>query len=149
MIRQAVVADIKEIQQIRHAVRENRLSDPWLVTDASVEDYITRRGRGWVFERDGRLAGFAIVDMQDHCVWALFVRPEYEQMGIGSQLLNQLTHWYFSQTQQDLWLSTSPGTRAYIFYQRQGWRETGIYGKGEAKFEMGFLDWNDHNHTHS
>lgn len=145
MIRQAGVADIAEIQRIRHSVRENRLSDPWLVTDASVENYLTRRGRGWVYERPDRIAGFAIVDLQDNCVWALFVHPDFEQQGIGSQLLDQLTCWYFSHTQQDLWLSTAPGTRAHRFYNRQGWRETGTYGKGEVKFEMAYRDWNDHN----
>jgi hypothetical protein len=37
---------------------------------------------------------------------------------------------------ENVWLSTSPGTRAEQFYRKAGWKETGIYGKGEIKFEM-------------
>jgi len=50
MIRQATAADIPQIQYVRNAVKENQLSDPALVPDGDVEDYLNRRGRGWVYE---------------------------------------------------------------------------------------------------
>jgi hypothetical protein len=40
-----------------------------------------------------------------------------------------------------VWLSTSPGTRAEEFYRKAGWRENGIYGKREIKFEMTKQEW--------
>lgn len=46
--REAVVADIPQIQLVRNSVRENMLSDPSLVTDAACCEYLTIRGIGWV-----------------------------------------------------------------------------------------------------
>lgn len=139
--REALVTDIPQIQLVRNAVKENMLSDPLLVPDADVEDYILRRGRGWVCEAEGQVLGFSIVSVKDHNVWALFVLPGFEKMGIGLRLYDEMMNWYFQQTAEDIWLSTSPGTRAEAFYRKAGWRETGLYGKGEIKFEMTKMEW--------
>lgn len=136
MFREAVVNDIEQIQVVRNAVKENILSNPALVTDSDVEDYITRRGKGWVCVIDNVVAGFAIADLLDHNIWALFVDPTYEAKGIGKELHKLMLDWYFSQTDETVWLSTSPGTRAETFYRKQGWNEVGVYGKGEIKFDM-------------
>ena len=139
--REATAADISQIQIVRHSVKENVLSDPARVTDKDCKVYLTERGKGWVCEVDGQIVGFSIVDMQEHNVWALFLRPEYEGQGIGKQLHNILLDWYFGQTKETLWLGTEPGTRAEQFYRRQGWRETGRHGSNEIKFEMRHSDW--------
>ncbi|MBL7798654.1 MAG: GNAT family N-acetyltransferase [Saprospiraceae bacterium] len=144
-IREATVEDIPQIQIVRNSVHENTLSDPGLVTDADCADYLTRRGKGWVCEIDGQIVGFAIVDVHGRNVWALFLRPEYERQGIGRQLHDRLLDWYFSQTPETLWLSTSPGTRAERFYRKAGWQEAGTYGKGEVKFEMTQEAWMGNN----
>ncbi|MDQ7961069.1 hypothetical protein [Flavobacterium lindanitolerans] len=44
-------------------------------------------------------------------------------------------------TNQTVWLSTSPDTRAEAFYRKCGWKETGLFGKGEIKFEMTAEKW--------
>ena len=44
VFREAVVADIPQIQIVRHAVKENVLSNPGLVTDKDCEIYLTQRG---------------------------------------------------------------------------------------------------------
>ena len=49
--------------------------------------------------------------------------------------------WYFNKTKETVWLSTSPQSRAESFYKKAGWSETGIYGKGEIKFEMSYEQW--------
>lgn len=139
--RQALLSDIPGIQRVRHAVKENRLSDPSLVPDSDVADYITRRGRGWVCTGKDGIIGFAIVSLTDQNVWALFVDPEAEGQGIGSRLHRDMLDWYFTQTNETLWLSTSPGTRAETFYRKAGWTETGLYGKGEIRFEMSAAAW--------
>jgi GNAT superfamily N-acetyltransferase len=138
MYREAVVADIPAIQTVRNAVKENRLSNPALVPDKDVELFITQRGKGWIGEVKGTLAGFSIIDMQDNNVWALFVHPDFENKGIGKQLHGLMLQWYFSQTKKTLWLGTEPGTRAESFYRLNGWKETGLHGKGEIKFEMDY-----------
>jgi GNAT superfamily N-acetyltransferase len=139
--REATIQDIPQIQVVRNAVKENMLSNPALVPDRDVEDYIRRRGKGWVCVIDDIVVGFSIADLVDHNICALFVDPSCEAKGIGKQLHDLMMNWYFSQTNETVWLSTSPGTRAETFYRKQGWIETGVYGKGEIKFEMKKDNW--------
>ena len=141
IFREAQLADIPQIQLVRHSVKENTLSDPALVTDQDVALFLTERGKGWVCEIAGQIIGFAIVDLQDHNIWALFLRPEFGKQGIGRQLQNLMLDWYFAQTTETVWLGTAPGTRAEAFYRKSGWVEVGMHGKGEVKFEMGYAEW--------
>jgi GNAT superfamily N-acetyltransferase len=141
IFREAQVADIKQMQVVRHLVKENVLSDPALVTDADCEEYITKRGKGWVCEIDNTIVGFSIADLKDKNIWALFVDPAHEGKGIGRSLHRIMLDWYFSQAQQKVWLGTSPNTRAEAFYRTAGWKEVGTHGDGEIKFEMDCNDW--------
>lgn len=141
ILREAVTADIAQIQIVRNAVKENTLSNPALVTDADCEEFITKRGKGWVCEIDNSIVGFAIADLQDHNIWALFVHPNFEKQGIGKQLHNTMLDWYFSQTQTTMWLGTAPNTRAATFYTLMGWIEVGMHGTKELKFEMTYEQW--------
>ena len=141
IFREAKIADIPQIQIVRHSVKENTLSDPALVTDQDCADYIEVRGKGWVCETNDQVVGFAIADLQDNNIWALFVRPEFERQGIGKRLHDIMLDWYFTQTQDTVWLGTSPDTRAEQFYRKAGWQQTGMHGKGEVKFEMTYPLW--------
>lgn len=141
IFRQALITDIPQVQIVRNAVKENRLSNPDLVPDKDVEDYITRRGRGWVCEINNTVVAFAIVSVIDKNVWALFVDPAYEGKKIGKKLHDDMMDWYFSQTRETIWLSTAPGTRAENFYRKAGWQQTGFTKSGEVKFEMSPEEW--------
>ena len=140
-IRVAEIKDISQIQVVRNLVKENRLSDPALVPDRDVQDYITRRGRGWVCEINEQIVGFAIADLVENNIWALFIHPDFEKLGIGKRLHDEMMNWYFSQTDKTVWLGTSPKTRAELFYRKAGWKEAGMHGKGEIKFEMTKDEW--------
>jgi len=140
-IREALLSDIPQIQRVRNAVTENTLSDPALVPDADVADYLTRRGKGWVSLQADRVTGFAIVSVLDQNVWALFIEPGFDKQGIGRQLHNRMMDWYFEQTSATIWLSTTAGTRAELFYRKAGWEEAGAYGKEEIKFIMTGENW--------
>jgi GNAT superfamily N-acetyltransferase len=140
--REAETKDIKQIQMVRQSVRENVLSNPALVTDKDCEEFITIRGKGWVCEVDKMIVGFAIADLKEHNIWALFVQPEYEGKGIGKQLHNIMLDWYFSQSKEKVWLGTAPNTRAELFYRQAGWKEAGRRPNGEIKFEFASTDWN-------
>lgn len=141
IFREAKTTDIASIQIVRHTVKENILSDPALVTDKDCEEFITGRGKGWVCEVNGEVVGFSIVDLKEHNIWALFLRPEFEGRGIGKELHRLMMDWYFEQTKAPVWLGTSPNTRAEEFYSRQGWKKAGMVNKGEVKFEMSYEDW--------
>lgn len=141
MFREAMMKDIQQIQVVRNAVRENRLSNPSLITDADYEVYLFSRGKGWVYVEDDLVVGFSIVDLKDNNVWALFVHPDFEKKGIGKKLYDSMMGWCFKQTKETIWLGTSPGTRAAQFYKMQGWKETGMHGKKEIKFEMSYEFW--------
>ncbi len=139
--READIKDIKQIQLVRNAVKENTLSNPNLVTDKDCESFLNERGKGWVCEIDGIIVGFAIADLVDNNIWALFIHPNFEGKGIGKQLHNLMLNWYFAQQKESVWLSTTQSTRAEKFYKMQGWKEAGQYGKDEVKFEMTKVMW--------
>jgi GNAT superfamily N-acetyltransferase len=139
--REAVVDDIEQIQRVRNSVRENRLSDPSLVSDKDCIEFITARGKGWICEMDNTIVGFAIADLKENNIWALFVDPDFERNGIGRRLHDMMLDWYFNQTGDKLWLGTAPGTRAERFYFKAGWVRAGMHGKAEIKFEMTADNW--------
>ena len=140
-IREAKVEDIKQIQIVRNAVKENVLSNPNLVTDKDCEEFMFIRGKGWVCEIENKVVGFSIVDLKENNIWALFVHPEHEKKGIGRLLHHIMLDWYFSKTQKNVWLGTAPHTRAENFYRKSGWKEIGTHGNGEIKFEMDIKNW--------
>jgi hypothetical protein len=53
--RQAIPEDIPQIQIVRNSVKENQLSNPNLIPDDLVEEFITKRGKGFVCEIDKKL----------------------------------------------------------------------------------------------
>lgn len=143
MIRIAQIHDIPQIQLVRNAVLENRLSNPLLVTDEDCRIYLSEKGKGWVAIEADRVVGFAIVDLAGQNIWALFVQPGFDQQGIGRKLHNTMLDWYFEQRNETVWLSTAPNTRAATFYRMSGWQEAGTYGKGELRFEMTADSWKE------
>ncbi len=141
IIRKAVVEDIQQIQIVRNAVKENTLSNPSYVLDEDCEEFITKRGKGWVCEIDNIIVGFSIVDLKENNIWALFLHPNFEKKGIGRKLHDVMLDWYFAATKKTVWLGTAPSTRAESFYRKAGWKEVGLNGSKEIKFEMSFSNW--------
>lgn len=141
IIREAKSDDIKQIQMVRNSVKENTLSNPNLVSDEDCLEFITVRGKGWVCEIDNHIVGFAIADLQENNIWALFIEPAFERKGIGQRLHKTMLDWYFTQTKETVWLGTAFKTRAETFYKKAGWTEVGKHGTKEIKFEMTYNDW--------
>ncbi len=141
IFREATTNDIKQIQVVRNSVRENTLSDPNLVTNEDCKEFITVRGKGWVCEIDNTIVGFAIADLKENNIWALFIDPAFEKKGIGQKLHQIMLDWYFAQTKTTVWLGTGFNTRAVNFYRKAGWVEVGLHGIKEIKFEMTYENW--------
>ncbi len=104
----ATTEDIPALHTIRMAVRENVLRNPGLVTTADYIRYLTTDGKGWLFEENGEIKGFAIVNTRAHEVWALFVHPDVEGRGIGRRLHDAMLEWYFEYFEETLRLVQRP-----------------------------------------
>ena len=136
-LRPARAEDWDAVMALRLSVRENRLSDPSRVTQAIYEDYILRRGRGWVAEEGGIVLGFCIAAL-DGEVWALFVRPGCEGRGVGRALMAACVDWLAAQGVAEAVLETGAGTRAEAFYRRFGWIEAGRH-RDDITFRLPLL----------
>jgi GNAT superfamily N-acetyltransferase len=136
IFRQALAADIPAMSAIRLAVTENRLSDPSRVTLAMYHDYLERLGKSWVCERDGAIAGFAAADKTDASIWALFVDPQHEGLGIGKRLLALMADYLFALGHDKVFLSTGADTRADTFYASQGWERGKMKNDVEVHYSL-------------
>lgn len=134
--RLAQAGDVKAMSAIRLAVTENRLSDPTRVTEAMYHDYFEPRGRSWICEADGAVAGFASADHTDGSIWALFVDAAHEGRGIGKQLLALAVDYLFGQGHERIVLSTGADTRADVFYQSQGWERGKMKNDVEVAYAL-------------
>jgi GNAT superfamily N-acetyltransferase len=132
-IRRATQSDVARIMEIRRSVRENRLSDPNLVTADDCAEFI-ERSEMWVWDAEGVVQGFAAGDVRDGWIWALFVAPEYEGRGIGRALLSMACETLRKSGYTVANLSTAAGTRAERFYIENGWTLVNRNGRGELLF---------------
>jgi GNAT superfamily N-acetyltransferase len=132
-IRRAIQGDVARIMEIRHSVRENRLSDPNLVTGKDYAEFI-ERSEIWVWEEDRIVQAFAAGDVRDGWIWALFVAPEYEGRGIGKALLSMACETLRNAGYTVANLSTAAGTRAERFYTENGWTLVSNNRRGEVLF---------------
>jgi GNAT superfamily N-acetyltransferase len=135
-LRVATSHDIPAMHEVRMSVRENVLSNPASIDAKDYRDMLERRGRGWVYELDGRVVGFAVGDHSARNIWALFVQPGFEGRGIGHALHDAMVAWLFEKGSEPIWLTTTPGTRAQRFYESAGWICSGHAQNGEVRFEM-------------
>lgn len=121
VFRRATAADIPQMSRVRLSVFENRLRDPARVTPRMYEDFLEKDGRGWIAQVDGVTVAFSYANRLDGSIWALFVDPAHEGKGLAKALLGLATAWLFELGFAEITLDTGAGTRADLFYARQGW----------------------------
>ena len=140
IFREATAADMPAISDVRQSVIENPLSVEQLaargITNESVAASFLKDVKGWVAESDGKIVGFSMADRDSRSLFALFVRPEYERRGAGGRLYDLAVQWLWDNGAQNLWLTTSAGTKAAAFYERRGWTATGIAEHGDVRYEL-------------
>lgn len=132
--RRASPSDIPRLIDIRSTVRENRLSDPASVTPADYEWFVDQR-RVWVAEHQGAVVGFSASDPRDGSIWALFLDPASQGLGLGAALLTRACEDLARDGHATARLTTDPGTRAERLYRRLGWQDCGLEADGERRFE--------------
>ena len=113
-----------------HARRE---AWPWLDSSAwQLEDFdaATLDEEIWVAEQDGHRLGFASVWTNDNFLHNLFVDPQYQSLGVGHLLLEQVQKTFTSTGSLKCLVKNE---RAVAFYQRHGWHieATGDSPEGE------------------
>lgn len=130
LIRQATRSDIVAMHMIRLAVRENRLTSS-AIGEADFVPEIEQTGCGWGAVQDGCILGFAVANLGEASVWALFVDPEAEGRGCGRLLLQTMMDYFHDQGIGTVHLTTEPGTRAEAFYLKAGWQSGGLQANGD------------------
>ena len=141
LLREMTVQDLPRCFDIRTRTRENALTIETLTSvyglhPDRVPDGMGETLRGWVYETEGEVVGFAMGDAVEAELTVIALLPEAEGRGIGRQLLTEATRWLCATGRQP-WLLTAadPSRRAYGFYVAQGWQATGeINERGEERF---------------
>jgi GNAT superfamily N-acetyltransferase len=140
ILREATTADLPGISRVRTSVRENLATVEQLrargITNESVAASFLADSKGWVAEHAGEIIAFAIADRAARSVFALFVLPEWEDLGLGSRLLELAIGWLLENGGGVVWLTTGPGTKAAGFYERRGWTATGREEHGDMRYEL-------------
>jgi GNAT superfamily N-acetyltransferase len=134
-LRPATRADLPRIYEVRYGTKENRLTDPALVTDDEVAWYMT----GAIFlvsEDDSGVQGFTCANHQTGYVWALFVIEEEQGHGHGTALLDAVVTRLREAGHRQAFLTTGEGTKAERFYESKGWRRMGTNLVGEIVFRL-------------
>jgi GNAT superfamily N-acetyltransferase len=132
-IRPATRADRARIDQVRHGVGENRLTEFDNIREEEVLWYMDF-GIFLVAEDEGAIQGFACVNPQTGYVWALFVIDGAQGRGIGTALLDAALALAAEAGNRQAFLTTGAGTRAEGFYASRGWRSMGPNYQGDAVY---------------
>lgn len=140
IFRRAGVRDLDQIFDVRVSVIENHLDREQLrtlgITEQSMAAAMESELGAWVAESGGRIVGFSMAQAGDGRVFALFVRPGFEGVGIGKALLGLAVEWLRDGGLSTAWLTTGEGSRAVRFYESQGWSTDYAVDGGEIRFEL-------------
>lgn len=126
LIRVATPDDIDTLFAIRTSVVQNHLSREQMtalgITPQVLADSIREAPCVWIAEVEGRPVAFSMVDRAAGEVFAMFVQPGYEGLGLGRRLMAVAEAALFEQHER-LFLITDgrDEIRANGFYQRLGW----------------------------
>jgi ribosomal protein S18 acetylase RimI-like enzyme len=132
MLREITEKDIPDLFKVRVRTHENCLTYEQLkslgITEESVKARLEGSLKGWLYEVDNQVVGFAMGDGATGEMWVIAVLPEFVGKGIGSKLLIAVENWLFACGCQQLWLTTDIDTslKAYSFYRQHGWIDTRI-----------------------
>lgn len=137
-IRAATVSDVGGMFKVRTAVTENAMSAEELqaagITLDSIAQAIRRAPCAWVAIVDGEIVGFSMVDLDSACLFALFVLPQHEGFGIGTELARACEQALF-QHHAVAWLETARDSRAARLYRHLGWGNEVDIGDGDIRLE--------------
>lgn len=79
-----------------------------------------------VAERDGKIVGFASIELHDNFLHNLFVDPEFQGQGVGSHLIGVVEQNF---TRTGALKCLTKNEKSIAFYQHRGWE---IIASGES-----------------
>jgi GNAT superfamily N-acetyltransferase len=138
-VRPAKESDVEDLFDIRTSVRENHQSRAELekigVTPATVAVMLRTDSAAWIAEAKGYPVGFSMANGSEAVVFAMFIRPGFEGLGIGRELMRLAEDWLFSGA-DEIWLTTGadPTLRAHGFYRHLGWTAAEAVPDGQIKY---------------
>ncbi|WP_404406865.1 GNAT family N-acetyltransferase [Pelagibacterium halotolerans] len=137
-IRDAAEEDIPAIFEVRTSVRENHLSVEQMaemgITNETIRRVLRKEPCIWVAVQGDHIVGFSMGDAANACLFAAFVRPEWEGQGIGRRLMERAEAFLFER-HSSIWLHTDGTSRAVGFYERLGWKRMPDVENRDARFE--------------
>lgn len=140
LIRAATADDVDTLCAIRTSVVQNHLSLEQMaergITPPVLVDALRQAPCAWIAEVDGQAAGFSMVDLDEGEVFAMFVLPTHENLGLGRQLMAVAEAALFERHDR-LHLVTDgrDEIRANGFYQRLGWSNVGQVDGDDVRYE--------------
>lgn len=124
--------------KVRASVGENTMTSDELsaigVTPDSIALAVSSAACSWVATAEEEVVGFAMVDLDDACLFALFVMPQHEGRGIGT-CLTQACEQALFERHHSAWLETAKGSRAAGLYRHLGWGNEVEIGGGDIRLE--------------
>ena len=140
LIRVATLDDIDTLFAIRTSVVQNHLSREQMsdlgITPQLLADSIRQAPCVWLAEVDGQPAAFSMVDLAGGEVFAMFVLPTYEGLGLGRRLMAVAEAALFER-HETLFLITDgrDEIRANGFYQRLGWAKVDQVDGDDVRYQ--------------
>lgn len=137
-IRQARPSDVDAIFVVRTSVVDNHLSREEMrqigITEDIVTDMIAHNLCAWVAVDNEVIVGFSMILPDEGCLFAAFVLPDYENKGIGSELVVCAEQELFKH-HEIVWLETAKNSRAVKFYKHLGWGNETDIDDGDVRLE--------------
>lgn len=126
--RQLRVSDLRATYEIRFSVYENLIREEhvrYIQREAALADI--SQGGGWICVVKGIEIGFCLpIFIPEPYLAALFVVPEFQGRGIGTELLRRALTWFEGKGASQACLVTDANSAAENFYLHRGWRQEGI-----------------------
>lgn len=138
--RMATVEDVESLFEIRTSVTQNHLSreqmDALGITPQVLRSAINEGPCVWIAEVDERPVAFSMIDRDEGEVFAMFVRPAFENRSLGRLLMAAAEAELF-QAHERIFLVTDgrQEIRANGFYQRLGWTVVARVDAQDVRYE--------------
>lgn len=142
--RPASPEDTAECVAIRGKTRENAFNEEQLrsigiTAESWAENIRTGALPGYLCIVDGNIIGYCFGSRETGEIEVLIVLPDFEDRGIGRELLQRTSRRLAELGHRRLYLGCSPypTSRSYGFYRRLGWKSTGTFdARGDEILEI-------------